>query len=349
MAPESQIAHKQQTLIDHLTHIAKLSLPEVLDAVRGPHWAYRSKARLSVRYVEKKGRVVLGFMEKRGRFVADLERCEVLHPSVGERLPAIRDLIGSLSVARQIPQVEVAVGEHETVLVLRHLAPLTDADLLQCRAFATEQQLGLFLQPGGPDSISRYWPPDGTDLTYTLTQEGLEFAFGPADFTQVNRAINESLVARATALLEPQAEDHVLDLFCGLGNFTLPLARRTARVVGVEGDPRLIERAAANAARNAVSNVSFYAADLTKPHAVLDASYDKVLLDPPRTGAADVLMRLNCRAVTRLVYVSCNPATLARDAQILTQTQGLRLVGAGVLDMFPHTTHVESMALFVRR
>jgi 23S rRNA (uracil1939-C5)-methyltransferase len=347
-AAEAQLAHKHKVLAEQLQYQAKVVPGTLLPAVRGPLWGYRHKARLSVRYVEKKGRVVLGFMEKRGRMVADLQRCEILHPSVGERLEAIRTLLGSLSVCRQLPQLEVAVGEAETALVIRHLAPLSQADLDLCRAFAEAQQLSLFGQSGGPESVVRLWPQSTEELYYRLGEAGATLTFRPLDFTQINPAINRELVGQVLQLLDPRPDEHVLDLFCGLGNFTLPLAGRALRVTGIEGDAGLIARARVNADQNSITNVEFLALDLTNPQPVLSLSYAKVLLDPPRTGALAAINHLDCTTIKRLVYVSCNPATLARDAQVLTQEKGFELLSAGVLDMFPHTSHVESIACFQR-
>ncbi len=348
MHGDAQIRLKQQALLELLTQQAKVIVESIMPPVRGSAWGYRHKARLSVRYVEKKGRVVLGFMEKRGRLVADLRLCKVLHPAVGARLEVLRDFINVLSVRHQIPQVEIAVGDHATAFILRHLSPFTESDLLQIRKFAESQHVVLYGQAGGAETVTPLWPRSPVSLTYALPQSGLNFEFMPADFTQINRAVNAALVSKAVALLEPGPADEVLDLFCGLGNFSLALARHAHTVVGLEGDQELISRARANARRNGIENAAFFAVDLALQHPTLAEPYTKVLLDPPRTGADEVLRRLSWQSVERVAYVSCNPSTLARDARYLVEEQGFRLASAGVLDMFPQTAHVESLALFVR-
>jgi 23S rRNA (uracil1939-C5)-methyltransferase len=350
LGPEAQLRHKQGVLLAQLARIGGLSPGRVLDPVAGEPWGYRRRARLSVRYVDKKGGVLVGFTERLGHRIAELGACEVLHTSVGRDLLGLRELIGGLSVSRHIPQIEVAVGESGTALVVRHLKPLSEADREGLRGYAVRTGLALFLQPGGAETITRLWPVEEQDLSYRLPGE-VEIRFQPTDFVQVNAAVNRALVAAVLALLAPGPEDRVLDLYCGLGNFSLPLARRSREVVGLEGDPGLVERARDNARLNGIDNAAFFTCDLGAPEvpdAMLARAFDRVVIDPPRIGALAVIERLDLGPVRRLVYVSCHPATLARDAKVLCERHGLRLEAAGVFDMFPHTSHVESLALFVR-
>ena len=272
----------------------------------------------------------------------------VLHPKVGRLLPALGELIGGLSIRERLPQIEVAMDDERCVLVFRVLEPPSDADRERLAAFGREHDIVPYLQPGGPETVQPLQPP-GVDLRYALPVQGVELGFLPGDFTQVNSAINRRMVDRAMGLLAPSADEAVLDLFCGVGNFTLPLARHAGRVTGVEGDAGLVQRARENAARNRLENVDFQVANLyeeLEPATWWQRRYDKALLDPPRSGAREVLPLLPRLGVKRLLYVSCYPGTLARDAGILVKEHGYRLLGAGVMDMFPHTAHVESMALF---
>lgn len=349
--PGAQIGHKQGALIEQLRHIGRVEPIAERMPMTAPVWGYRHKARLGVKYVDKKEKVLVGFRERNSPYIAELERCEVLHPSVGELIEPLAELIGSLTVYRQVPQIEVAVGENLVALVLRHLAPLTADDHALLQRFERTHEVRFFLQPGGPDTIRTLSPETPRTLTYSLPAQNIEFEFEPTDFTQVNPAINHSLVSAVIDWLQPGSDDRVLDLFCGLGNFSLPLARHAGRVTGVEGENALVERARANAARNRISNTEFFCADLAAADlqaAFMYRRYDKVLLDPPRSGADAIISRLNWSGVKRIAYVSCNPATLARDAGMLVHSHGFELVAAGVLDMFPHTAHVESLALFQR-
>jgi 23S rRNA (uracil1939-C5)-methyltransferase len=352
VAPVAQIESKQQALLDALRHIGHLEPERVFAPIVGSSpWGYRRKARLGVKYVGKKGKVLVGFRERSSSFVTDTERCPVLHPRVGEALAALAALIGSLDIRERVPQVEVAMGDERCILVFRVLAPPSAGDAERLRSFGAAHGFVVYLQEGGLDSIRPLDPP-GVQLTYALPEFDVELEFRPGDFTQVNFEVNRSMVARAVELLRPQPQERVLDLFCGLGNFTLPLARRAAEVVGVEGEAGLVARARANALRNGIGNARFYTANL---YAALDAEpwlrerFEAALLDPPRTGAVEVLPLLPRLGVERLVYVSCYPGTLARDAAELVQRHGYRLVGAGAMDMFPHTAHVESIAVFQRR
>ncbi len=350
LAPETQIAYKQKVLLDDFRHIGKVQPKQVLPPLLSPHWGYRRKARLGVKYVPKKEKVLVGFRERSSPFLAELIRCEVLHPSVGECIEALGTMISSLSVHDKIVQIEVAVDDSQTALALRNMAELTDEDKAKVKSFAIEHNIHFYLQPGGPDSLIPLWP-EQIRLRYVLASYDVSFGFRPGDFTQVNTDINRQMIDRAIELLELQPEDRVLDLFCGLGNFTLPLARRCREVVGVEGEAKLVERARANAAENALTNVQFHAADLAgdlEHSPWWKQGFDKVLLDPPRSGAQETLVHIARMKVGRIVYVSCNPSTLARDAGILVNEYGYKLEKAGVMDMFPHTAHVESIALFVR-
>ncbi len=349
--PARQIEAKHQALVQNLDRIGKVSPDSFWEPLTGPLWGYRSKARLSVRYVHKKERVLVGFRERYGRFVADMQTCFVLDERIASRLEDLSGLVFSLDARRTVPQIEVACGDERCALVFRHLEPLSDGDLAKLRAFAVESGIAVLLQPAGPDSI-HCLEPGGVDLQYSLPDFDVLLAFGPSDFIQVNREMNRRMVHRAVELLDPAAGDRVLDLFCGLGNFTLPIARRAGQVVGVEGDRELVRRAGENARRNGLDNVIFHAADLNEdPGSApwLKQPYDKVLLDPPRSGAEFILPHVAASGAKRLVYVSCHPASLARDAGILVHEHGFRMLGAGVMDMFPHTGHVESIALFERK
>ncbi|TCO83725.1 23S rRNA m(5)U-1939 methyltransferase [Plasticicumulans lactativorans] len=350
LAAERQIAFKQAQLLDNLARIGKVAPAEVLAPLTGPHWGYRQKARLGVKDVAKKGRVLVGFREKHSPYLAELTRCEVLHPRVGGLLLALSELVGSLSIRARVPQIEVAVGDDAVALCFRVMDPPSDADRERLVAFAQAHAVQVLLQPGGPESTVALWP-DTEALSYRLPDFGLELAFRPFHFTQVNGAINRSMVARAIELLDVGPAHAVLDLFCGLGNFTLALARRAGRVVGVEGEASLVDWARGNAVRNGIGNAEFHVADLTADilgQAWRRGEYDRILLDPPRSGALEMMPHVAALGARRVVYVSCHPATLARDAGELVHTYGFRLLAAGVMDMFPHTAHVESIALFER-
>jgi 23S rRNA (uracil1939-C5)-methyltransferase len=348
---QKQIESKQNTLIQNLERIGKVSPETVWDPITGPQWGYRRKARLSVRYVHKKERVLVGFRERYGRFVADMQECHVLDPRIASRLGALSELIYSMEARSTIPQIEVACGDEVCALIFRHLEPLCDSDLQKLREFAIETGLAVLLQPKGPATIHCLEPSE-IELEFEVAEYGTRLAFGPSDFIQVNAELNQKMIHRALELLQPDKEDRVLDLFCGLGNFTLPLATMAGKVVGVEGDAELVRRAGENAQRNGLENVEFFVADLAEePGAApwLKQGYDKVLVDPPRSGAEFILPHIAATGAGRLVYVSCHPASLARDAGILVHQFGFQLMGAGVMDMFPHTGHVESIALFERK
>jgi 23S rRNA (uracil1939-C5)-methyltransferase len=350
LSPAAQIAAKQRVLLENLERIGKVSPREVLPALTDSPWGYRRKGRLSVKFVEKKGRVLVGFRESNGRYVADIGSCDVLHPAVGTRIAEISALIETLDAKREIPQIEIAAGDDLVALVFRHLQPLSEADLAALTAFAQATQLAVFLQPGGIDSVAALWPSDA-QLSFRVPAFDVELDFRPLDFIQVNSMLNRRMIDHALALLDPQPTDRVLDLFCGLGNFTLPLARRAAQVTGVEGEAGLVRRAGENARRNSIGNAQFFAADLAAdqrdaPWAKTD--YELLLLDPPRSGAEALLEYLPRKSARRIVYVSCHPASLARDAGGLVNRHGFSLSHAGVMDMFPHTAHVESIAVFSR-
>ena len=351
LRPEAQIAAKQRVLLENLERIGKVTPKHVLPPLTDSPWGYRRKARLSVKFVEKKGRVLVGFRESNGRYVADIARCEVLLPAVGERIADIAALIETLDAKRDIPQIEVAIGDEIAALVFRHLHPLSERDRATLAEFGKTRALAIFLQPGGLDSIAPLCAEDAR-LTFRVPDYDVELEFEPLDFVQVNAGMNRAMIDHALDLLDPQPTERVLDLFCGLGNFTLPLARRAAQVTGVEGEAGLVRRAGDNARRNRIANAQFFAADLAAdqreaPWAKTD--HDLVLLDPPRSGAEAVLEYLPRKTVRRVVYVSCHPGSLARDAGTLVNRHGFVLTRAGAMDMFPHTAHVESIAVFDRK
>lgn len=347
MRPEAQIEEKQKILLDQLARLGGLAVPEPLPPLTGEAFHYRRKARIGVRVT--KGEVVIGFREKGSNNLAAIRECHILHPTIAEQIPRLRTLIAQCTARAHITHLEVAIGEDAAAIVVRHTRPLAAADLELWLAFARETGIHLYLQPGGADTVRREWPEgDPERLHYALADFDLKLAFHPLDFVQVNFAINRQMVARAVQLLDVQPGERVLDLFCGLGNFTLPLARRAREVVGVEGDAAMVQRGQENARANNIQNAHFFAADLSadinaRPWA--REGFDKVLIDPPRTGALEVVRTLARFKARKILYVSCNPATLARDAGELARL-GYRLTHAGAMDMFPQTTHVESMALF---
>jgi 23S rRNA (uracil1939-C5)-methyltransferase len=351
LSPESQIAHKEAVLDELFRHMGRVEPEHWLEPLTGSPWGYRRRARLAVKYVPRKGdRVLVGFREKHSPYVADIGECHVLDERVARHLPDLAELVGSLSIFHRIPQIEVACGDREAALVFRNLLPFTAQDLQQLTDFAKSAGFIVYEQPGNESTVTPIWP-EAPELSYELPEFGLELAFGPTDFTQVNADINRSMVHRAVELMALEPNHRVLDLFCGLGNFTLPLARRAGEVIGVEGAEALVHRGRENAARNGISNAEFHAADLTEDVSGLpwlSAGVDRVLLDPPRSGAAEVIPNVAALGAERIVYVSCGPATLARDAGLLVHEHGYRLSHAGVMDMFPHTAHVESIAVFER-
>lgn len=362
LEPGAQVAIKQRILEDNLKHIGKVQPETVLRPIHGPTWGYRYRARISVRNVVKKGGMLVGFHEKKSGYITDMKSCEVLPPHVSAMLVPLRHLIASLSIREAVPQIELALGQSDqvmiTAMVLRIMAPLSSEDELKLRQFADLHQIMWWLQPAGPDSAYQFYPR-GAALHYALPEFGVKMPFKPTDFTQVNHQINRVLVVRALRLLNVQATDRVADLFCGLGNFTLPIATQAREVVGIEGSVSLTERALDNAVANNLSaKTTFYCRNLFEVTAEdLSAlgKFDRMLIDPPRDGAIALCEALIDLAQTqvhmlpqRIVYVSCNPSTLARDAAILVGSGHYRLKQAGVINMFPHTSHVESIAVFDR-
>lgn len=353
----AQLAFKEAVLHEKLEHAVAAGSYTRLPVIGGAVLGYRRKARLAVRWVGKKGKALVGFREQSSSFITDMDSCAVLDPRVGVLLPALSALVSSLDARDTLPQIEVAIGDPpyagiaggDCALVIRHLQPLSAADRDLFCSFGQQHAIDIYLQPQGPDSVHKLFPIEGLErLCYHLPDHNLTLAFHPLDFTQVNASINRLMLQRALELLELQSTDRVLDLFCGLGNFTLPIARLAGSVVGVEGSQAMVERGRENAALNSIANAGFHCADLTQPpeqHAFLRNGFDKILLDPPRSGAQEVLSALVALKPQRIVYVSCNPATLARDAGLLA-TLGYRLQAAGAMDMFPHTSHVEAIALF---
>jgi len=349
LATEQQLDYKHHRLLDDLAGAGVEPLrPQA--PISGPQWGYRRRARLGARLVTAKGRVLVGFRERGSSYVTDMDDCRVLIPEAARLLKPLSHLIGGLSIAARIPQVELAAGDEVVTLVIRHLDPFSDADLGALRRFAAEHGVVFYLQPGGLDSIEPL-DADPAELVYRLPAYDLEFGFSPTEFVQVNGAMNRILVSRAVEMLEPGRDETVLDLFCGLGNFTLPLATRAGRAIGVEWSQPLVDRAEENARRNHITNADFHAADLNvavgdEGAAWLPAHVDKVLVDPPRTGADAVLPAIAALRPSRIVYVSCNPETLARDAALLVAEHGYQLTTACAVDMFPHTGHAEALAQF---
>jgi 23S rRNA (uracil1939-C5)-methyltransferase len=348
LSGEAQLAGKQKQLLEDLERIGKVQPLQVLAPLRGPQWGYRRRARLGVKYVHKKGRVLAGFREREKPYLADIQRCEVLLESLATLPRELAALTETLSIKEQLRQVEVAAGDNAVALVFRVMQPPSAEDLQKIADFGAQRALQIFLQPGGLDSVTALrndYPP----LAYAIDGGAVRMEFGPVDFIQVNRDINAAMVDAAIGILAPCDSDRVLDLFCGLGNFTLPLARRARQVTGVEGDAALVAKAHANALRNGIGNVAFAVENLFEPAnfaAWADQRYDLVLLDPPRAGAAELMTRMPKWQPRKVVYISCHPGSLARDAGILVNEHGFTLSAAGVMDMFPHTTHVESIAVF---
>ena len=352
MDAAAQVAAKQRILEDNLWHIGRVRPAQLLAPIHGPSWGYRHRARMSMRYVEKKGGSLVGFHERKSGFIADMHSCEIMPPRISRLIDPLRALISGLTRPDRLPQIEISLGDNVDVLVLRILEALTDADENSLRAFADRHRIQWWLQPKGPDTAYPFYPLNSPALCYSLPEFAIEMPFMPTEFTQVNPFVNRVLVRRALSLLDPQPNERIADLFCGLGNFTLPIARRGADVVGFEGSAALVKRAAANSAHNGLSGrTQFRTMDLFKVSEADVAAwdhFDKWLIDPPRDGAAELVKALNGELPRRIVYVSCSPATLARDANTLVNTKGYRLESVGIANMFPHTTHVESIALFSR-
>jgi 23S rRNA (uracil1939-C5)-methyltransferase len=350
--PLAQTAAKQRVLEDAFWHISRLKPESILPPIVGPAWGYRRRARLTVRLVAKKGGVLVGFHEKRSSYVAVMDSCAVLPVPTSALLPALKELIGSLSIPDRLPQIEVAVGDTPIALVFRILESLTPADEDKLRAFSDTHGVHVYLQTAGPDTATIFHPPGADWPAYRLPDFDITVRFRPTDFTQVNHDLNRVLVRKALGLLDIHPGESIADMFCGLGNFTLPLARCGAQVVGVEGSAPLIARAKENAELNGLAGrITYHVANLftvTPEQLAGWGRFDKMLIDPPREGAMELVKSLGEDAPSRIVYVSCNPATLARDAEVLVNQKGYRLVSAGIANMFPHTSHVESIALFER-
>ena len=349
--PTAQVAAKQRVLEANLWHLGRLHAEQLYAPIHGPAWGYRFRARLSARFVAKKGGMLIGFHERKSSYVADMSVCLNLPPHVSALLLPLRELVAGLSISTAMPQIELAIGESVTALVLRNLEALTAADEARVKAFADRHDVVFYLQPKGPATAYRFYPLEGPRLAYRLPEFDIEHAFSPTEFTQVNHAVNRVLVRRAMALLDPRPGERIADMFCGLGNFTLPIARLGAQVVGVEGSSELVRRAGENAAANGLADkVEYGIANLfeaTPESLAALGHFDKMLIDPPREGALELVKSIDENSgPRRIVYVSCSPATLARDAAILVSQKGYRLLGAGVVNMFPNTSHVESIALF---
>ncbi len=349
LSGDDQISLKQQSLVDMMAH-AGIKPAELVPPLRAASWGYRRKARLGVKYVPKKGRVLVGFRERSSPFVADMQRCEVLIPRVGHRLTDLSELIGSLEARATIPQIEVAADDQHVVLVFRHLEPLSESDLSKLSGFGQQNDFYIQLQPGGPGSLVNLYPQEQHLSFRPLLDEDIDIEFGALDFVQVNDELNRQMVSQALDWLQVGAGDEVLDLFCGLGNFTLPLAKRATSVTGVEADQIMVDRAKKTARDQRIENTEYFTADLETPDlksSWMKRSYSRLLLDPPRSGAQAIAERIGRFGASKIVYVSCQPSTLVRDATMIC-SQGYRLSKLGTMDMFPQTAHVESMALFER-
>ncbi len=351
ISPAFQIEHKFNVLREQLYHFGRLEpVDGFMEPVVGPVFGYRRKARLACKYVKAKDRVLLGFREKNNHFVADIQACQVLDPRIGKTIDRIQHVLGQLTIKDKIPQIEVAIGDNAVALIVRHLEPLESSDQFLLQTLCQSLQFELYLQPSGLSTVHKVWPEETHErLVYRIESLGMKYQFHPLDFVQVNSVVNEKLINLALDLLEISDRERVLDLYCGLGNFALPMGLCARSVMAVEVSLQMVDRGKENAALNGLTNVEFVQCDLSQPFK--DQSwwgvYDKVLLDPPRSGAQSVVEHISKTQAKRVVYVSCNPATLARDIQILQRT-GYRLLTAGVLDMFPHTAHVESIAVCQR-
>ena len=349
VTPQYQRSIKDRTLRDNLERIGGVEPDSWLSPMTGPEWNYRRRARLAVKHVPAKGRTLVGFRERHAPFVTDMHRCEVLAEPVASLIDALSEMIGRLSIRARLPQIEVAVADNGIALVFRVLDPPTDADRSELTAFGVSRDVRIYLQPAGLDSVALLHPAQADSLCYSLADFDVSIAFEPVDFIQINADINDRMVSFAADQLQCGSESRVLDLYCGIGNFSLPLARRAGVVLGVEGEARLVSRATENARRNGLENVEFRTADLDKIDGTepwVRSGWDRLLLDPARSGAAEVVSRMHLFAPQRIVYVSCHPGTLARDAGTLVREQGYRMEAAGIIDMFPHTAHVESVGIF---
>lgn len=348
-----QLQYKQQALLENFKKIGDVQPSQLLEPMTGEYWGYRRRARLGAKFVPKKGGMIVGFRERNSSYIQPTDRCEVLYPEVSALLPDLRETLEQTSCNDKIPQIEISVADNTTVMIVRHLESFVQTDLDLLSDFAKRNELQVFLQPGNLKSVHPLYPVKPEPLFYDFKDFDIRIEFLPTDFIQVNSGINEKLVARSIELLDLQPNDRVLDLFCGVGNFTLPLARKAHTVIGVEGDQALVNRAIHNKQLNKLDNVDFHFGDLFKEDMSssshgdwLDQKFDKILLDPPRSGAAEMIKRLPQFGASKIVYVSCGPATLARDAGVIVNEHGYTMTHAGVIDMFPHTAHVESIAVF---
>ena len=348
---KAQIIQKQRILLELLQKMGRTQPQDILEPLSADHWHYRNKARLSVRFVEKKQAVLIGFREKRNsRYITEIDQCPILNAQVDAQIKSLRSLIQTFDSPHAISQIEVAAGDEAVALIFRNLSALSASDEASLKEFAQSTGFIIYLQPGGLDTVTRFYPEDAPEfLHYSLPAHNIRFQFHPTDFTQVNSKINRLMIDKVLELMVLNANDIVLDLFCGLGNFSLPMARYCAQVIGVEGSDTMVARATMNADNNGIHNTSFYCANLEKDDALdflKKQKITKLLIDPPRSGALAIMGQIATLDPESIVYVSCNPATLARDTEILVHQHGYTLVAAGVMDMFPHTAHVESIALF---
>jgi 23S rRNA (uracil1939-C5)-methyltransferase len=351
LSPDAQRAHKQSVLLEHFQHQADCQPKEILPPLHGASWSYRRKARLSVRFVPKKEAVLVGFRERGTSYVAQIQQCEILHPSIGLKIKALSELFMQCDMKAHIAQLEIAIGDNATAIVLRHLAPLPQGDIDKLVTFAQNNQLHLYFQPGGADTVHPVYPENPDALFYDIPDFQIRMHFQPTHFTQINQEMNLKMLARAVDLLQLEKTDRVLDLFCGIGNFSLPIAKHCAEVIGVEGAESSIIQAKINAQENNITNTQFFTQDLAgdfQQAPWYQNTFDKILLDPPRVGAQEIIPHIKTWQPKRIVYVSCNPITLARDTKELLAL-GYELEKAGIMDMFPHTEHVEAIALFIKK
>lgn len=352
MTPATQLAFKQHTVLEHIQHIGKTTPQTLLAPLQAETIGYRHKARLSSRVVKNKDQPLLGFRESNGRFIADHQHCEILAPRLSNLIAPLRQLLSKLTGNRDIPQIEMAAGNNNMAIIIRHVNNISEADKILWIAFSEQHQVDIYLQSGGPDTIHLFYPLNKTErLSFQFASWPIEWLFHPTDFTQIHPGINEKMLQQALTLLAPQPTDHILDLFCGLGNFTLPFALSSKHVTGVEGSERMVLRAQENAKHNNIDNVDFHVADLEKPinhFSWAQQPYQKIIIDPPRCGAAALMPFIGNSNASHLLYISCQPTTLARDTAQLVHEHGYTLQSLGIMDMFPHTHHVETMALFTR-
>ena len=357
MTMEKQVNHKQTILLEQFKHFGKIKIdPEkVLSPITADDQGYRRKARIGVRHVPKKDRVLVGFRERNGRYIADLNKCIVLHPVIGEKLELLGKLINKLSCYQHVPQIEAAVGENKTAIILRHMVELTAEDKILLKAFGQTHEIEIHSQPSKPLPIELIYEipgHEGTLLNYQLPNHNVTIHFHPTDFTQVNNEINQKMIDLAIELLDLKPTDQVLDLFCGIGNFSLPIARYADKVTGIELSETAVKRAKHNAELNSITNAEFYVANLFEDNSTkewMQKKYHKILIDPARSGAEEIVNTIEQFNAETIVYVSCNPATLARDAGILVNDKKYVLQKTGIMNMFPHTSHVESIALFTKK